>query len=139
MKFKTSDLITRIDNLLRDLEGKCIQAAEEHDENLEGSRDAWMEDFGTDFRQFAGTIYSRLNAGKPVTRKDIPDSIMRNGDLKVYYEPSLRLTAENRQYDNLMKLKAALSSSTEEAVSPSAIKQLGFQDVTFLFTPEAAA
>jgi hypothetical protein len=141
VKFQTSDLITRIDNLLRDLEGKAITRAEERDEKLVGSQDAWLEDHSMAFRQFSTVIRKRLDAGQPVTSDDIPESI-KGGyhQLKFYSAPSAGSPAsENRQVDNLLKLKSALLASTEDTISPTAIKQLGFQEVTFLFTPEAAA
>lgn len=141
MKFKTSDLITRIDNLLRHLEGEAIDRSEKLDDEIAGSRDAWLEDYTDGFRQFAYVIKSRLDAGKPVASEDIPQSIKGRGnsELKFYFAPSKSWRADNTRYDNLLKLKSALQASAEEAVSPTAIKQLGFQDVTFLFTPEAAA
>lgn len=141
MKFKTSDLIVRIDNLLRDLEGKAITRSEEYEEKLVGSTHAWLEDYENGFKQLAHNINKRRSMGQPVTADDIPASIKAGyHQLKFYSAPSAGTPAsENRQIDNLLKLKSALQASTEEAISPTAIKQLGFQDVTSLFTPEAAA
>ena len=141
MKFKTTDLIERIDNLLRHLEGQAIDRAEKLNEERERALAAWIEEHDEGFRQFALRIKARLGSGQPVTVADIPASIKArsNSELKFYWEPGAgRAVAENRQADNLLKLKAALQASTEEAVSPTALKQLGFQDATFLFTPEAA-
>ena len=139
MKFRTTDLIERIDNLLRDLEGKALARAEEHDEKLEASKQEWLDTNGDGFRSFVKIIVNRLSVGEPITIDDIPDSIRKYGDLKVYYPPSNgRPLAEERKHENLLKLKAALQASQEDTVSPTAIKQLGFQDVTFLFTPEAS-
>jgi hypothetical protein len=142
VKFKTSDLIARIDNLLRDLEGKAIDRAEKLDDEREGARDAWLEDHAVGFREFAFRINGCLNSGRPVTIGDIPQGIKgrSNTDLKFYFEPAKnRPLVEDRKHESLLKLKAALQASTDETTSPTAIKQLGFQDVTFLFAPEAAA
>lgn len=142
MKFKKSDLITRIDNLLHNIEGEAITSAEKHEADLIGSRDAWLEDNREGFRKFARTINSRLNNGEPVTSEDIPESIKnRQGygrtSLDFYVAPS-KARSENARYGSLKKLRDALQASEDESVSPTAIKQLGFQDVTFLFTPEAS-
>ena len=142
MKFKTSDLITRIDNLLRDLQGKAIDRAEKLDEETTLSADAWYDDHRDGYRELVVNIRRQLDQGKVITTDVIPTSIKgrSNTELKFYFAPSKgRPMAEERRADNLLKLKSALQASTEDTISPTAIKQLGFQDVTFLFTPEAAA
>lgn len=140
MKFKKSDLIARIDNLLRHYEGEAIDRAEKHEEALIGSRDAWLEEHGKGFETFAMVIRRRIHSSQPVTIEDMPKEIKgySNTSLAFYFPPAKATPDNNRRYENLQKLRAALCASEDESVSPTAIKQLGFQDVTFLFTPEAA-
>jgi hypothetical protein len=141
VKFQKTDLIARIDALLRHAEGQAIDRAEKLDEQITGSRDAWLEDYAGDFGIFADRIHRRIRNGEPVTIEDIPAQIKgrSNTDLTFYFPPVKgRPLAEERRIDALQQLRNALTASTEDTVSPTAIKQLGFQDVTFLFTDEAA-
>ena len=141
MKFKTADIIARIDVLLEQGKNEAIDRAEKLDEEISLSADAWYEEHRDGYRELVVNIRRQLDQGKVITTAVIPESIKahNNASLKFYFAPTKsRSLSEERRYDNLQKLRNALQASTEDTVSPTAIKQLGFQDVTFLFTTEAA-
>ena len=138
MKFKTTDLIARIDVILAErlAESEAQQLKAELAERDSGSN--WLSANTKGFRELAHQIHWRLDNNMTITFDDVPESIQdRYHSLKFYAKPSAR-TAEDRTSENLKKLRNALRASQEDTVSPTAIKQLGFQDVTFLFTQEAA-
>jgi hypothetical protein len=139
LKFKTADIISRIDALLTASANKAIEREEQLENAALTARYDWLEQHEAGFRELATQILWCLDKKIPVTVEDIPDSVRQRGDLKVFYAPSKgRPLAEERQAENLRKLRNALCASQDETVSPTAIKQLGFQDVTFLFTQEAS-
>jgi hypothetical protein len=138
LKFKTADIVSRIDALLAASDTKAIEREGEQENKALTARYDWLSEHEAGFAKFAANIVKAIRNKVPVTIEDVPDSIRRHGDLKFYFGPSKgRPLAEERQAENLRKLRNALCASTEETVSPTAIKQLGFQDVTFLFTEGA--
>lgn len=138
MKFQITDLVARIDKLLTRHEAEQAVKAKEAEVKEQKGREDWIAQHQADFLYFAKNIIYKSKKNQPITFEDAPKEIRdRYNSLKFHSTPS-GWKADTHHIESLRKLKAALEASTEETVSPTAIKQLGFQDVTFLFTPEAA-
>jgi hypothetical protein len=138
VKFKTTDIIARIDALLAERLADAEAAQLKANLVERDSASNWRNEHAEDFRYFAKDITYKLDKGLPITFDDVPEGIQnRYQALKFYSKPS-GWAKDDALSGNLRKLRNALQASQEDTVSPTAIKQLGFQDVTFLFTAEAS-
>ena len=138
MKFQKTDLIARIDAILKVQEAEAEARRRDVETKEAEARDAWITEHRDDFLYFAKNIQYLSKKGEPITIEAAPKEIRDKwgGQIK-FFNTSSRWSADDTQNKSLQKLRNALLASQEDTVSPTAIKQLGFQDVTFLFTAEA--
>lgn len=134
MRFKTSELIKNVENkieatkLLIEKQNKAETAkvAEHRAKYLKDHSDAWIA--------FANKIREKTRKERPILDSDIPHELNRSrfrGELDTFrpYEPRIKEV----DVSGLESLLAALKSITDEEVSPTGLKNLGFKDLSRLF------
>lgn len=135
MKFRTADLIARIDEtvILR------TQAAERHNVKAKADREqalkSWTENRMPAFVLFADNIKARARKKQPVVKEDCPKrAIDRWGSGMNFWDDSKIILVAEPRTEELVALRAALSSSPDEFTTTTGLRELGYKDLNALFS-----
>lgn len=137
MKFRTADLIARIDTLLAEREKAVAAAKVKAERESRASEARWVEAHGEAFLEFAATVRTKVRKGQPITRDDVPEkAATRYSDsLAFYFAPREQDVVEP---GSLLTLKAALEAVEDEFVTTTGLREIGFKDIARYFRPASA-
>jgi len=133
MKFKTSDLIARIDDLIAE---RFKLADEKHVEDVaahQSFRAQWLEDHGPAYVEFANRIKEKIRKGRPITQDDLPAGVIGRYREFETFKSANPPTKKVPQTGDLTVLKAALSAVSDEYVTTTGLREVGFKDISRLF------
>lgn len=137
MKFKTSDLIARLDTVISAKQAEAKAEEEKAFHNAGQAEKEWLENYADDWAYFAKDILLKLKHNEPITAAIRPQGIKgRTYDGIQWYAPASASRPANTK--SLESLKAILESVDDETVTPTALKSLGFTDISFLFAAKEA-
>jgi hypothetical protein len=133
MKFNTKDLIARIDVLIQaridDAEAKTQESAAK----TEASREKWLRDYGPGFVVFANRIKEKIRKDRPITPDDLPPEIMDRYASRVQYFSPERPRKYDAQLDDLKTLRVTLEAVTDETITTTGLREIGFKNISDLF------
>lgn len=133
MKFNTKDLINRIDVLIQarvdDAESKTKEAAAAG----EKQREQWIEEYADGFAVFANRIKEKIRKDRPITASDIPPEIMDRYASRIQYFSPERPRKYDAQLDDLKTLRMTLEAVTDESITTTGLREIGFKNISDLF------
>ena len=132
MKFKTADLIARIDESVKRITDETTLANTKDKASLEKARQKWLKETMPYFVVFADKIKARKRQGMPVIKDDCPEQIRSGYSALDYWSPRT-LTANEPRINGLKALRATLIASTDDTVTTTGLRELGFRDINSLF------
>lgn len=129
MKFETTALIKAIDQRIKDIDRANAAARAEAEKKTTAAATAWVEKHGQDWRTLATTAQRRIKAGKPITKDDVPVALRGRYDSYpcIYADP--RPSVRQINTDALRKVRAILVATTDETVTTTSLREIGFKDI----------
>lgn len=132
MKINRLDLIAKLNEIITAREGRADQAYREAVERREDEAGVYFTEHAVAWRQLADRIRVRNRQGRPITKDDVPESILdtwgRRDTPKISVfapgNPVLRKDYDPRTV-HLRTLLAVLESSPDEFVTDSSLDRLG--------------
>lgn len=138
MKFKTADLIARIDILITErveaAKTADAKALKDHEQNRSG----WLEAHGDAYVKFANTVKEKIRKGRPILASDIPDGVKNRYREFALFSATQPPKPVPARLDDLETLKSALSAVADEYVTTTGLREIGFKDIARLFRANAA-
>lgn len=139
MKFKTTELIARIDVLI----AERVQAAEDKHlkavADIESARSAWLEEHGPDYVEFANRIKEKIRKNRPILLDDIPTGARGRYNEFATYRAGSNPTKREADCSDLLTLKATLGAIADEYVTTTGLREIGFKNIADLFRTEKKA
>lgn len=133
MKFKTAELIKRIDDLIilreQNAETKHAEAVQQH----AAKRSEWLEEYGPAYVEFANRIKEKIRKDRPILESDIPERI-RNRYGYPHFREGKAPEKQAARIGELRTLKAALEAVTDEYVTTTGLREVGFKNIPSLFS-----
>lgn len=132
MKFNVQNLIATVEQKIEEskiLDEKFNKAEQA---KVAQHRADWLEEYGDEYVAFANKIKEKIRKGRPILGSDVPEKIAGwNRRFKTFeaYRPRTREVG-SPELDSLLK---ALRSITDEEITPTALKSLGFKNLRDLF------
>lgn len=136
MKFVVSDLITRIDEKIADLEAETVPVHEAAVAKWDQDRVDWLTEFGAGYIEFANRIKDKIRKGRPILVTDIPVIIKgtySNGYVKTH-SSSPRPQRQAAATGELVQLRGILGGIADETVTDAALRAVGFKSLGWLFS-----
>ena len=132
MKFQTKDLIARIDETVARMSAAARQENAKAASEMAANRTEWIAFHMPLYMKLAATIRTLDRKGLPVTKADIPKGLEdRYGDSLRTWDP--RANQVSPRTEGLLALRAALSACTDDTVTTTGLRELGFRDINTLF------
>jgi hypothetical protein len=133
MKFNTQELINRIDVLIQARIDDADAKTQESAAAVEASREKWLKDYGPGFVVLADRIKEKIRKDRPIVADDLPPTIMdRYGSRIQYFSPE-RPRKYDAQLDDLKTLRATLEAVTDETITTTGLREIGFKNISDLF------
>jgi len=133
MKFKTIELIARIDDLIAE---RIKRADDKHAEDVaahESFRAQWLDDHGPAYVEFANRIKEKIRKGRPIVQGDLPQGVIGRYREFATFQSSNPPKHQAAQIGDLTTLKAALSAVSDDYVTTTGLREVGFRDIAMLF------
>lgn len=133
MKFLTKELINRLDVLIQERETAEAAHNAKEEAKVAETREQWLEKYGDSYVLFANRIKDKIRKGRPIAQGDVPDDLSDGyGRFRGFYsEYQPRLNSETAS--DLRTLRTALQAVTDEEVTTTGLRQIGFTDIARLF------
>jgi hypothetical protein len=139
MKFKTSELIARIDTLIVERENAAEEKHVQAVADVEAARTTWLQDHGPAYLEFANRIKEKIRKDRPILLEDIPQAVRARYNEYAYFRPSSPPKKREAEYGELLTLKATLAAITDEHVTTTGLREIGFKNIADLFRTEKKA
>ncbi|KUM29341.1 hypothetical protein AQ436_06525 [Arthrobacter sp. EpRS66] len=134
MKFNVKNLISTVEQKIKEAEAWAHTANADELAKVEQHRQEWLDTYKASYSSFADKIKEKLLNNQPILRSDIPEGLEERGyrvNLPTYseYQPKSHLPMTG----DLPAILKVLKSITDEEITPTALKSLGFQNLRDLF------
>lgn len=134
MKFKTAELIARVNKKIDDEVKRAEERNRKDLEEIEQAREEWFEK-SEYWVVFANRIKDKIRKGRPILPTDVPKEIQVSSFSR---DPAFFRKKEPAKYEphtkNLEAMKKLLESITDEEVTTTGLKEIGFKDIRSLFS-----
>lgn len=133
MKFKTKDIIARIDQTIAARIKDAERKTKEAEVGLLKNREEWLQN-AEHWTTFANRVKDKIRKGRPILHSDIPKEIrggFRN-ELKTFHQAKPQKYEAN--ISELEAMKATLEAVTDEEITTTGLKEIGFKNIRNLFS-----
>lgn len=134
MKLNVKTLIAQIEQKIKDAEARNeVQNAEE-EAKVAKHRQEWLDTNKANYLAFADKIKEKLRKDRPILRSDTPEGLIDTRyrfEIPVYseYKPNKYFA----QVGDLRAILQVLNTITDEEITPTALKSLGFNNLRNIF------
>lgn len=132
MKFRTADLIARIDALIEERKAVAEARTAEDKAAAEKARQDWLVAHSDAYVEFANRIKDKIRKGRPITMDDRPDGLRDKWQSLPFFDAS-KPKVHTAQTADLETLRATLTAVEDEYVTTTSLREIGFKDVARLF------
>ena len=134
MKLKVKTLIASIEQKIKDAEAKNEAQNLEEEAKVAKHRQEWLDTNKANYLAFAEKIKEKLRKDRPILRSDIPEGLIDTRyrcEIPVYteYKPNKGFA----QVGDLRGILQVLNTITDEEITPTALKSLGFNNLRNIF------
>lgn len=134
MKFNVKNLIATVEQKIKDAEEFAVKANAEEQAKVAKHRQEWLDTNKANYLAFADKLKEKLRKDRPILASDIPEGLNENRyrmELPIYreYQP----TKHHPMTGELNAILKVLNSITDEEITPTALKSLGFSNLRDLF------
>lgn len=133
MKFNVQNLIATVEQKIAEAKTHDEEHNKKELSKVNQLRENWLEEYGDEYVALANKIKEKIRKNRPILPSDIPEKLQRGyrGPLETYskYSPRTRPVG-SPELESLLK---ALRSISDDEISPTALKSLGFTNLRELF------
>lgn len=132
MKFNVQNLIATVEQKIAEAKARDEAHNKAEQEKVGQHRAEWLEEYGDEYVAFANKIKEKIRKGRPILQSDVPEKLggwNRRFNVFDVYRPKTREPG-SPELESLLK---ALRAITDEEITPTALKSLGFNNLRALF------
>ena len=134
MKFNVKNLIATVEQKIKDAEEQAVKANAEEQAKVAKHRQEWLDTNKANYIAFADKLKEKLRKDRPILAGDVPEGLSDNRyrfELPIYRE--YKPVKHQPMTGELNAILKVLTSITDEEITPTALKSLGFGNLRDLF------
>lgn len=133
MKFNVNNLIATVEQKIQEAKIRDEEFNKDQRAKVDQHRTEWLEEYGDEYVAFANKIKEKIRKNRPILQSDIPHKLTGGYGSRMETYTKFRAQTREAGSPDLESLLKALRAITDEEITPTALKSLGFNNLRALF------
>lgn len=133
MKFNVQNLIATVEQKIEEAKTRDEEYNKAEQAKVAQRRAEWLEGYGDEYVAFANKIKEKIRKGRPILASDVPEKLRDGYSTRLYTFEAYRPKTRELGSPEMQSLLKALRAITDEEITPTALKSLGFNNLRALF------